>query len=106
MKLLLDENLSHRLRPLILGHEVFSVKYLGWRGIRNGALIERAATEGFDALITFDSGIEYEQNLSALPCSVILLVAETSSLEHLTPLIPKLLIELAHLRPKSFIRIS
>jgi hypothetical protein len=36
MKLLLDENLPHRLRPLLVGHEAFTVAYMNWQGIENG----------------------------------------------------------------------
>lgn len=54
MKLLLDENLPHRLRQEIVGHEVVTVAYLGWSGIDNGKLLEQAAAHGFDALITND----------------------------------------------------
>ena len=77
MKLLLDENLSHRLRPLLRGHDVFSVKYMGWREIANGALLAKAVESGFDAVLTMDYGIEYEQNLSALPCAVVIIEAES-----------------------------
>jgi len=58
MKVLLDENLPHELRHLITGHDVFTVTYMGWSGLRNGALLARATEAGFDALITLDSGIE------------------------------------------------
>ncbi|HEY2413701.1 MAG TPA: DUF5615 family PIN-like protein [Pirellulaceae bacterium] len=52
MKLLLDENLSHKLRTEIVGHDVFTVAFMGWPGVENGELLTRAATDGFDALIS------------------------------------------------------
>jgi predicted nuclease of predicted toxin-antitoxin system len=105
MKLLLDENLSHRLRPLLAGHEVFTVAFMRWRGLSNGALLAKAAEAGFDALITMDAGIQYEQNLSALPCSVVILEAESNALEHLKPLVPQLLQTLGSLKPQSCARV-
>jgi predicted nuclease of predicted toxin-antitoxin system len=39
MKVLLDENLPHQLRGELPGHEVITVKYMGWHGIRNGELL-------------------------------------------------------------------
>ena len=42
MKLLLDENLPHELRHELHGHEVATVAYMGWRGIRNGELLRHA----------------------------------------------------------------
>lgn len=62
MKLLLDEHLTHELRGLLIGHEVYSVRYMKWDGVRNGSLLANAAAEGFDALITNDGGIAFEQN--------------------------------------------
>lgn len=70
MKLLLDENLPHDLRYFLPGHQVFTVAFMGWSGVKNGELLGRAAAEGFDALLSLDSGIAYQQNLHALPCSV------------------------------------
>ena len=106
MKLLLDENLSHRLRPLLRGHDVFSVKYMGWRGIANGALLANAAESGFDAVLTMDYGIEYEQNLSALPCAVVIIEAESNAIERLQPIIPSLLDALKSLQPKTCVRVK
>ena len=39
MKLLLDENLPHKLRHEIAGHEVVTAGYMGWSGIENGELL-------------------------------------------------------------------
>jgi hypothetical protein len=66
MKLLLDENLPHRLRPLLVGHEVFTVAYMQWAGIENGALLALAAANGFDALITKDNGMPYERRITCV----------------------------------------
>ena len=105
MKLLLDENLSHRLRAHLPGHEVFSVKYMGWRGIANGQLLAKAADAGFDAVLSMDAGIEYEQNLSSLPCAVVIMEAESNAIEHLLPLLPSLLDALQTLRPRTCVRV-
>jgi hypothetical protein len=48
VKLLLDENLPHDLRHHLVGHEVFTVTYMGWSGTKNGALLLLAADAGFD----------------------------------------------------------
>jgi len=106
MKLLLDENLPHRLRPLLVGHDVFTVAYMKWAGIENGALLAEAAASGFDALITKDNGMPYEQNVTSLPCSIIVLGAPSNALEDIKPLIPRLLKQLQTLAPRSVVRIS
>ena len=105
MKLLLDENLPHRLRLEIVGHEVVTAAYLGWAGIENGLLLRQAAAGGFDALLTNDRGLEYEQNLSSLPLAVVVLLAPTNTIESLLPLIPRLHAALDSLAPQQFVKI-
>lgn len=72
MKLLLDENLPHQLRHELPGHDSFTVAYMGWVGVENGELLKRAAAQGFDALVTKDANVRYEQNLVNLPIAVII----------------------------------
>jgi hypothetical protein len=64
-----------------------------------------AARNGFEALVTKDSGIAYEQNLNALPCTVFILEAKSNSLEHIQPLVPALLAAISVAKPKSVVRI-
>ena len=106
MKLLLDENLPHRLRPLIVGHDVYTVAYMQWKGVENGELLSVAAANGFDALITKDNGMPYEQNLASLPCSIVVLQAPSNALDDIRPLVPELLAKLPQLQPKSILRIG
>jgi predicted nuclease of predicted toxin-antitoxin system len=106
MKLLLDENLPHRLRLLLPGHEVFTIAYMKWKGIENGELLALAARNGFHAFLTKDLGIRYEQNLAELPCAVVILQAKSNSLKDIEPLVPTLLKALARLTPKSVLRIE
>jgi hypothetical protein len=44
---------------------------MGWAGIKNGAVLNLADGQ-FDALLTVDQGIEYQQNLSGLTQSALL----------------------------------
>ena len=106
MKLLLDENLPHRLRPLLVGHDVFTVAFMGWTGIENGDLLRLAEQHGFDVFLTKDSGIEFEQNLATLPCAVIVMEARSNSLRDVKPLVPAVLVALANLKPKAITRVG
>jgi predicted nuclease of predicted toxin-antitoxin system len=106
MKLLLDENLPHRLRPLLVGHDVFTVAYMKWKGIENGELLSLAAVNGFDVLVTKDNGMPYEQNIASLPCSLVILQASSNALEDIKPLVPQILARLGTLAPRSIIRIE
>ena len=106
MKLLLDENLPHQLRMEIQGHDLYTVAYLGWSGVENGELLALAAANGFEAMLTTDQGLEYEQNLVALPLSIVVLQVKTNTIEALRPLYPKLLSTLACLKPCSFVKLN
>jgi hypothetical protein len=106
MKLLLDENLPHEFRHLLAPHDAFTVAFMGWAGIHNGVLLAKAAEEGFDAVISLDSGIEFEQNLAALPCSVVILDAQSNRLRHLQPLVTRLRAALASLQPRSIVHVG
>jgi len=105
MKILLDENLPHRLRPLLTGHEVFTVAHMKWDGIENGELLALAAKHGFDAMVTKDLGIRYEQHRANLPCAVVILEAKTNSMQAIEPLVPALRAALARLKLRSVVRV-
>ena len=66
MRILLDESLPHDLAALILGHEVSTVRDEGWASSKNGKLLALASTK-FDAFITADRNLEFQQNLAKLP---------------------------------------
>ena len=36
MNVLLDENLPHELRRELAYHDVYTVQYMGWSGVKNG----------------------------------------------------------------------
>ena len=70
MRILLDESLPRQLAPLILEHEVRTVKQMGWAGTRNGPLLQLAAQQ-FDVLLTVDQSLEFQQNLRNLRIVVV-----------------------------------
>jgi hypothetical protein len=61
VKVLLDENLDHRLRKNLGPHEVFTASYMGWNGLKNGRLLQTAEDDGFDVLLTGDQTLFDEQ---------------------------------------------
>jgi predicted nuclease of predicted toxin-antitoxin system len=54
MRILLDENLPRQLRDYLPGHEVMTVTWMKWKGIKNGKLLDLAEAENFDIFITMD----------------------------------------------------
>ena len=105
MRLLLDESVPGRLRRALPGHEVRTVGEMGWSGVKNGKLLALAAT-AFDAFITVDKNLPYQQNLTTLPVAVIVLDARSIELPALLPLVPALELQLSLLKPKTYVRVS
>ena len=87
MRLLLIECVPKRLKRELLGHDVKTVQDVGWAGIKNGTLLTLADGQ-FDALLTVDQGIEYQQNLSGLAISVVVMLAASNDVDDLRPLLP------------------
>ena len=73
MKVLFDEDLPHNLRPLLTGHNVFTVQHLGWAGVKNGALLQLVEEHGFEAFVTADQSLPFQQNLDGRPFGVVVL---------------------------------
>jgi len=106
VRLLLDESLPRKLRRELAPHQVLTVSQLGWSGVSNGALLRRAASEGFAAFVTADRNLEYQQNLSVAGITVVVLIAKTNRLAELAPLLPALREALASLQPGTVVRIG
>jgi hypothetical protein len=105
VRLLLDEHLPVDLATELIGHEVDTVVGLGWQGITNGELLRRASGR-FDALVTMDRNIEFQQNLAVLPFGIILLSATSNRMAHLRPLVPALLAAIQGIAPGAVQRIG
>jgi hypothetical protein len=106
VKVLLDENLPHKLRAEIVGHEFFTAAYMGWSGIENGELLALAAKEGFDVLLTNDRGLEYEQNPALLPIGVIVLLIRSNVIESIRPLLPNVHRVLQSIRRGELVKVT
>jgi hypothetical protein len=105
VRLLLDESLPRPLAALLIGHDVRTVAQMGWQSLANGALLRQAAVR-FDAVVTADQNIEFQQNLNTLPISVVVLVAASNRLESLEPLISSVLRALKNLEPRTLVRVG
>ena len=106
MRVLLDENLPHTLRQLFENPiEVLTVSYRGWTGKENGELLRLAADE-FDAFITMDGSIPYQQNLESIQIGIILLKADSNRDADLTPLMPQVNSALKTLKKGEVVNVS
>lgn len=72
MKVLLDECVPWPLHRMLRQHVCTSVQYQGWAGIKNGELL-RLAEPLFDAFVTSDQNLRYQQNLVGRRLRILLL---------------------------------
>lgn len=96
MKLLLDENLPEKIRTAFLDdHEVLTVKYMGWSSKKNGELMRLISEHEFDALVTMDKNLPFQQNIERFPTQIFVLDAPDNKISTLLPYIehPCLLLE-------------
>lgn len=92
MKMLLDENLPKKLKAgFEAAHDVFTVADMGWQAKKNGELLGLMIMHGFEALVTMDKNLQYQQNIGKFPIKLIVLDAPNNKLETLRPLVVKLL---------------
>ncbi|OFW36389.1 MAG: hypothetical protein A3J28_17530 [Acidobacteria bacterium RIFCSPLOWO2_12_FULL_60_22] len=105
MRVLLDEQLPRQLVSLLLGHEVRTVQQVGWAGLKNGELLQRAEEEGFEVFLTADQNLAFQQNLQQSGLCVLVVRAASNALEDLHPLVPSILAEIRKAQPGRVIRV-
>ena len=105
MRVLLDENLPRDLAKELSDHQVQTVVGMGWSGVKNGELLRRARGQ-FDALITMDSNLSFQQTLDQQPFGVLLISAVSNRMAHLRPLIPDIMTALDGIRAGELRRVG
>lgn len=85
MKVLLDEDIPVKLREHLTDHDVFTVAYLGLKGVRNGNLMRHAESEGFDILLTRDTGLGHQRPREVQRLALILVRIGHGKLPDLLP---------------------
>lgn len=86
MRLLLDECVPRKLKFLFTagGHDCETAREAGFDGKTNGELLALAEPL-FDALITIDRNIRYQQNMTGQKIAILVLCGQsmTSAISHL-----------------------
>ena len=88
--MLLDECVDRRLAEDIREHDVVTVPDAGWAALTNGELLARAQGE-FDAFVTVDRNLPFQQDLARFSIAVIVLRAASIRVGDLRSLVPQLL---------------
>lgn len=102
MRLLLDECVPARLKKPLPRHEVSTVVHQGWSGVKNGKLLALVAAS-FDAFVTVDKNLPYQQSPSSLPLAVLVFDAASTELPALLELVPALEKALVSLKPCTYV---
>jgi hypothetical protein len=63
MLILFDNGTPRGLARYLVGHTVEEARSRGWEEFENGELIRIAELAGFEAMVTTDRNIRYQQNL-------------------------------------------
>jgi len=72
VRVFLDECVDWRLSRDIEGHDVKTARQMGWTSIKNGELLSLASGQ-FDAFVTVDRNLSFQQNLTLVSIAVIVL---------------------------------
>ena len=77
MKILFDQGTPVPLRRYLHPHKVDTAAERGWSELQNGDLLDQGEAEEYQALITTDQNLKYQQNLAGR--SIRILVLTTTS---------------------------
>ena len=104
MRILVDECLDWRICRALPEYYCVSVSRMGWGGLNNGILLERAQHQ-FDVLLTGDMNLTFQQNLTRFHIAVIVLEARSTRLADTISLIPQVVNALTTIKPGEVVRV-
>lgn len=98
--------MAEELVPVLVGHEVAHVIPSGWRHVTNGKLLSLAEQHGFEVLLSKDSSMPYQQNMSGRRIALLIVRPARQSVPALLALAPKILEALEQVTPGSVTTVS
>jgi hypothetical protein len=103
VRLLFDQGTPVPLRSNLIGHTVSTAFELGWASLTNGELLSRAESNGFDALVTTDQNLRYQQNRSERRLAIAVLL--TTSWPRIERHVATVCAQIDALQPGSYLEI-
>jgi len=104
VKVFFDECVPRPLRRLLPAHEIRPAQEMGWGRLKNGELIQRAEESGFEAFVTSDQNLGYQQNLADR--HIALLVLSTNYWPTLQTQTARIEAALATLQPGQYVQVQ
>jgi hypothetical protein len=80
MLILFDQGTRVPLRKFLSDHTIKTAYQQGWSTLLNGDLLRVAEEAGFEALLTTDKNLEYQQNLKDRKIAIVALARNRWSL--------------------------
>jgi hypothetical protein len=103
MRILFDQGTPAPLRITLATHSVATAHEMGWSTLTNGDLLA-AAEASFDALITTDQNLKYQQNIRGRVLAI--LVLPTTSWPKIQRNLSQVAVAVDGLQPGEFIELS
>jgi hypothetical protein len=103
MRILFDQGVPAPLRHGFTGHTVSTAYEMGWAHLDNGDLL-MAAEASFDALITTDQNLRYQQNVTDRQLAI--LVLPTTSWPKVQAQLARVAAAVDVLRPGDFVELK
>jgi predicted nuclease of predicted toxin-antitoxin system len=107
MRVLIDECAPKALKAFLTkhGHESRTVQEAGWAGKQNGELLKLAETH-FDAFVTVDTNLRYQQNLERCRIAIVILDYSSNRLERLRQHFPACAAALEKIKPGEIVQLT
>lgn len=104
MKLLFDQGTPKPLRRALSSHQVSTAFAEGWALLKNGDLLAVAEAAGFDAIITTDQSLRYQQNLAGRRLAIVVLM--TTQWPHIQPEVDRVADAVDALTPGDYVELQ
>ncbi|GDY23671.1 hypothetical protein LBMAG56_50180 [Verrucomicrobiota bacterium] len=102
MRILLDACVPRPLRQHLPGHAIHTAQEMGWGGLKNGALLQAVEAQ-FDAFLSSDQNLRYQQNLAGRKLAI--LVLPTNDWATLRRMAASIAARVATLQPGDFVEV-
>jgi hypothetical protein len=102
MKIFFDQGTPVPLRRALLAHTVSTAFEMGWSDRENGTLLD-AAEGSFDAFVTTDQNLRYQQNRSGRRLAILVLM--TTSWPVIRQNLPDVVAAINGLKPGDYVEL-
>ena len=91
---------------LLPGHEAVHTSRLQWGRLENGTLLQAAEDAGFQAMVTVDRNLEFQQSMKGRKITVIVISSASNDIRTLESYADVVLLQLARLKPGGIVTVE